>query len=106
MERESPVALEPSLNLRGLVGCNVVQHDVDVEILRYGPVDEVQKLSELDGSVTPGDAQAAFDSFLGTSDPDCIANGDVCPPGGDGFVTPGDAQGIFNIFLGLPTPCG
>ena len=59
-----------------------------------------------DGSVTPGDAQVAFDFFLGLSTPNCIDDGDVCPVGGDGSVTPGDAQGIFNMFLGLPAPCG
>jgi putative pyrroloquinoline-quinone binding quinoprotein/fibronectin type III domain protein len=60
-----------------------------------------------DGSVTPGDAQAAFDYFLGIETPPHPENCDVCPtfPDGDGSVTPGDAQAIFNVFLGLPTPC-
>jgi hypothetical protein len=60
-----------------------------------------------DGFVTPGDAQMAFDHFLGliTLTPEQQECADVCPPGGDGFVTPGDAQGIFNIFLGISPPC-
>ncbi|MFP4082231.1 MAG: cohesin domain-containing protein, partial [Candidatus Aminicenantes bacterium] len=60
-----------------------------------------------DGSVTPGDAQSAFEIFLGrltpdfcqqsTSDADCNEN-----------TTPGDAQDIFEHFLGritLPQCC-
>jgi hypothetical protein len=61
-----------------------------------------------DGFVTPGDAQAAFDCYLG----DCsgvtsMECADVCPnfPGGDGSVTPADAQGIFNLYMGDPSPC-
>ena len=58
-----------------------------------------------DGEVTPGDAQAVFDHFLGLNTPECLQMGDVCPVGGDGQYTSGDAQGIFNMFLGLPAPC-
>ena len=61
-----------------------------------------------DGSVTPGDAQAAFDYYLGIgSEPECVESADICGnyPHGDGYVTPGDAQGIFNMYLGFPNPC-
>jgi hypothetical protein len=61
-----------------------------------------------DGVVTPADAQAAFDYYMGfTGPPVCENMADVCPnyPNGDGSVTPGDAQGIFNTYLELPNPC-
>lgn len=64
-------------------------------------------------SVTPADAQAAFDIFLGrTLDPsDCQKeNADVNCDGTKIYplVTPGDAQAIFDKFLGkseLPCDC-
>lgn len=55
-----------------------------------------------DGAVTPGDAQMAFDFFLGAgqlTNPDC---GDLCA---DGSVNPGDAQGMFNTFLVVSPIC-
>ena len=67
------------------------------------------RLGDVNGDtmVTPGDAQMAFEIFLGkrspeycqesTSDADC-----------NGFTTPGDAQNIFEHFLGkrtLPECC-
>jgi len=59
----------------------------------------------LDGSVTPADAQMAFDYFLGTQNlsPLQQQKADFCSPGNG--VTPGDAQGIFNAYLGLSNPC-
>lgn len=66
-----------------------------------------------DLNVTPGDAQRAFDIFLGriTNPTLCeLENGDVNCDGTQGApnVTPGDAQSIFNRFLGvnsLPADC-
>lgn len=58
-----------------------------------------------DGQVTPGDAQLAFDFFLGDVElnPEQRQAANLC--GEDGSVTPGDAQGIFNTFLGVSEPC-
>lgn len=66
-------------------------------------------LGDLDGngSVTPNDAQLAFQCFLaGGTCPTEVLNAslaDFCGTGNG--VTPGDAQGIFNLFLGLVNPC-
>ena len=96
------------VSVRGLY-CHIVTANFDsntisvlLSFARGGELGDVN----CDGSVTPGDAQAAFDSFLGLSTPTCITNGDVCPFGGDGSITPGDAQGIFNTFLGISPSCG
>jgi len=71
--------------------------------------------ANLDGAVTPGDAQLAFFIYL-----DCAGiaptweaycSADFCGTGHiedvcSGQVTPGDAQGIFRYYLGYPAPCG
>jgi hypothetical protein len=61
-----------------------------------------------DLQVTPSDAQAAFDIFLGRmTDPSLCAqeNADVNSDGtvANPSVTPGDAQAIFNTYLNLAT---
>jgi len=53
-----------------------------------------------DGSVTPGDAQMAFEGFLGLYTPD-LCEGMTSDANCDGSTTPGDAQDIFEHFLGI-----
>jgi hypothetical protein len=66
-------------------------------------------MGDLDGngSVTPNDAQLAFECFLlgGNCPPAVVdaAMADFCGTGNG--ITPGDAQGIFNVFLGITNPC-
>ena len=75
-------------------------------LFTYRPCDDLGDVNA-DGGVTPGDAQRAFEIYLGrlapnfcqrmTSDANC-----------GGTTTPGDAQWIFEHFLGrrtLPTCC-
>lgn len=68
-------------------GCMTVQGDADGS-----------------GSVTPGDAQAVFEQFLGigaVASPDCAQ----CDGDAGGNITPGDAQAIFDVFLGAQGMC-
>jgi hypothetical protein len=56
------------------------------------------------GSVTPGDAQAVFEQFLGigpVASPGCAQ----CDGDAGGNITPGDAQAIFDVFLGAQAMC-
>jgi hypothetical protein len=53
-----------------------------------------------DSSITPGDAQMAFEGFLGLYTPD-LCEGMSSDANCDGSTTPGDAQGIFEHFLGI-----
>ncbi len=86
-------------------------YDVSDENFRITPVVvDCSLAGDVDGNgaVTPGDAQAAFDHYLGVASaaqPECA---DVCPgwPNGNGSITPGDAQGIFNRYLGASPYCG
>ncbi len=58
-----------------------------------------------DGRVTPGDAQRAFEAYLGAcalQDLECVA----ADLDGDGAVTPGDAQDIFGLYLSTPNKTG
>jgi len=60
-----------------------------------------------DGSVTPGDAQDAFEIFLGVQVPD-MCQQMTADANCSGDITPGDAQDIFEDFLGiidLPACC-
>jgi len=60
-----------------------------------------------DGNVTPGDAQKAFEIFLGRLTPD-FCQQMTSDANCGGTTTPGDAQWIFEDFLGrrnLPTCC-
>ena len=54
MNVESPVTLQPALDLGGLVGRDVVDDDVDVEMVGDVAVDQVQELAELDGAMPWG----------------------------------------------------
>jgi len=59
------------------------------------------------GNVTPGDAQMAFEIFLGRIDPD-ICQEMTSDANCSDVTTPGDSQQIFEHFLGrrvLPTCC-
>jgi hypothetical protein len=56
------------------------------------------------GSVTPGDAQQAFEYFLGVTQNlavSCVQ----CDGDAGGQITPGDAQAIFDVFLGARPIC-
>jgi hypothetical protein len=55
-----------------------------------------------DGGVTPGDAQDAFEIFLGILLPDMCQQA-VSDADCNGSTTPGDAQDIFEHFLGITT---
>jgi hypothetical protein len=55
-----------------------------------------------DGSVTPGDAQEAFEIFLGVQTPDECQQM-TADANCSGSITPGDAQEIFEHFLGIKT---
>jgi hypothetical protein len=52
------------------------------------------------GSVTPGDAQSAFEIFLGIITPD-FCQESTSDANCNEFATPGDAQDIFEHFLGI-----
>ncbi|MDK2972315.1 MAG: hypothetical protein PWP23_2070 [Candidatus Sumerlaeota bacterium] len=74
-------------------------------------------LGDLDGNdtVTPADAQAAFECWLlGNCTAAQISVGDIAPNNGspcidfsdgDGTITPADAQSIFEIFMTTLAPC-
>jgi hypothetical protein len=53
-----------------------------------------------DGGVTPGDAQDAFEIFLGVQTPD-MCQQMTADANCSGGITPGDAQDIFEDFLGI-----
>ncbi|UCE43099.1 MAG: hypothetical protein JSV17_09205, partial [Candidatus Aminicenantes bacterium] len=55
-----------------------------------------------DGGVTPGDAQDAFEIFLGIQSPD-MCQQMTSDANCSGSITPGDAQDIFEHFLGIIT---
>jgi hypothetical protein len=48
---EPGVAKQPAVDLGGLVGRDVVDDEMDVELLRHAAVDEVQEPAELDSAV-------------------------------------------------------
>ena len=50
MKREALVAAQPVLDIRGLVGADVVEHDMDLTG-RVGPGDEAQEAKEVLGGV-------------------------------------------------------
>ena len=54
------------------------------------------------GSVTPGDAQSAFEIFLGIITPD-FCQESSSDANCNEYTTPGDAQDIFEHFLGIGT---
>ena len=88
---------------------NTSYGDYGFRVARSSPIDcTLPGDANGDGEVTPADAQAAFEYYMGTGGaPVCEDDADVCPdyPNGDGSVTPGDAQGIFNTYLEMPSPC-
>jgi hypothetical protein len=55
-----------------------------------------------DAGVTPGDAQDAFEIFLGVQTPD-MCQQMTADANCSGSITPGDAQDIFEHFLGINT---
>ncbi len=57
-----------------------------------------------DGGVSPGDAQCAFECYLGTAQSPCGCEECYADVNCDGSVTPGDAQLIFEHYLDPNTP--
>ena len=55
MERKARMTKQPTMDLRRLMRGVVVDDDVDIETLRHGSVDQVQKPPELIGSVSIGE---------------------------------------------------
>jgi len=79
------------------------------------PVCEHSGDANLDGMVTPGDAQLTFYIYLNCAEIapswEAYCAADFCGAGHlvgvcNGAVTPADAQGIFRYYLGYANPCG
>lgn len=91
-------------------GSTIYYDDIEIKCGNYITPDNCLPVGDVngDGQITPGDAQAAFDCYLGNcpqgANQECA---DICDnyPHGNGSVTPGDAQGIFNLYLGIQNPC-
>lgn len=119
------------VNIKLMVKCAVYAQDtpIPIQIERYrdGIVDMCPRTFETtflyrkcprlgdvndSGSVTPGDAQAAFEIYLGRTQPTIaqLTAGDAncsCPCGNNehteanNCITPGDSQWIFEHYLGM-----
>lgn len=63
----------------------------------------VQGDADLNGNITPNDAQLVFEHFLGASEANVSCA--QCDEEDTTSITPGDAQAIFDVFIGQRAQC-